>query len=70
MPGISWSFNSFVPYRGTINDVINELAGGLKAALGYVGARDLNELKQKAKFGILTPAGMQEMQPHDIITPK
>ena len=60
----------FVPYRGTISDVIKELAGGLKAALGYVGARDLKELQQKAKFGILTAAGMQEMQPHDIITPK
>jgi IMP dehydrogenase len=67
---IAEGVEGFVPYRGTINDVINELAGGLKAALGYVGARDLNELKQKAKFGILTPAGMQEMQPHDIITPK
>jgi len=67
---IAEGVEGFVPYRGTISDVINELAGGLKAALGYVGARDLNELKQKAHFGILTPAGMQEMQPHDIITPK
>ncbi len=67
---IAEGVEGFVPYRGTISDVITELAGGLKAALGYVGARDLDELKQKAKFGILTPAGMQEMQPHDIITPK
>jgi IMP dehydrogenase len=67
---IAEGVEGFVPYRGTISDVIKELAGGLKAALGYVGARDLDELKQKANFGILTPAGMQEMQPHDIITPK
>ncbi|MDW8139392.1 IMP dehydrogenase [Pseudothermotoga sp.] len=56
-----------VPYKGTIKDVVHQLVGGLKAGMGYVGARDLQELRQKAKFIKVTLAGLRESHPHDII---
>lgn len=56
-----------VPYKGTVKDVVHQLVGGLKAGMGYVGAKDLLELRQKAKFIRVTLAGLRESHPHDII---
>lgn len=56
-----------VPYKGTVKDVVHQLVGGLKAGMGYVGAKDLLELRQKAKFIKVTLAGLRESHPHDII---
>jgi len=55
-----------VPYRGKVSDVIYQLIGGLKAGMGYCGARDLNELRRKARFVRITNAGLKESHPHDI----
>lgn len=56
-----------VPYRGSLNDVIYQLIGGLKAGMGYVGAANLSELKKKAVFVRMTSSGLRESHPHDII---
>lgn len=56
-----------VPYKGTVKDVVHQLVGGLKAGMGYIGAKDLHELRQKAKFIRVTLAGLRESHPHDII---
>lgn len=55
-----------VPYRGPLKDVLAQLVGGLKAGMGYCGARDLKELQGKAKFVEVTPAGVKESHPHDV----
>ncbi|RKX53746.1 MAG: IMP dehydrogenase [Thermotoga sp.] len=55
-----------VPYRGPLKDVLAQLVGGLKAGMGYCGARDLKELRGKAKFVEVTPAGVKESHPHDV----
>jgi len=56
-----------VPYKGTVKDVVHQLVGGLKSGMGYVGARNLDELRKKAKFVRVTLAGLKESHPHDII---
>jgi IMP dehydrogenase len=55
-----------VPYKGPVAGVLHQLAGGLKAAMGYVGARDLAELRERATFVRISPAGLRESHPHDV----
>jgi IMP dehydrogenase len=59
-----------VPLKGSISDVINQLLGGVKAAMGYVGAINLVKLKQKAKFVRITSAGLRESHVHDVVITK
>ncbi|AJG41330.1 MULTISPECIES: IMP dehydrogenase [Thermotoga] len=59
-----------VPYKGTVKDVVHQLIGGLKSGMGYVGARTIKELQEKAVFIRVTPAGVKESHPHDIIITK
>ena len=54
-----------VPYKGTLNEVLYQLVGGLKAGMGYTGSKDIETL-QKAKFIRITSAGFTESHPHDI----
>ncbi len=54
-----------VPYRGPLGTVADQLIGGLRAAMGYCGARNLAELQQ-ARFTQITAAGLAESHPHDI----
>ena len=55
-----------VPYKGPVSGVLHQLAGGLKAAMGYVGARDLKELREKATFVRISNAGLRESHTHDV----
>jgi IMP dehydrogenase len=59
-----------VPYKGSLHDYVYQLVGGLRSGMGYVGARDLNELRAKAKFVRVTHAGLIESHPHDVIITK
>ncbi len=54
-----------VPYKGLVNEVLYQLVGGLRAGMGYCGARTIPEL-QNARFVKITPAGVRESHPHDI----
>jgi IMP dehydrogenase len=56
-----------VPYKGPLSDTIYQLIGGLRAAMGYCGVGNINELKTKAKFIKITLAGLKESHPHDVI---
>lgn len=55
-----------VPFKGSLSDSIFQLTGGLKAGMGYCGCRDIEELKVKAKFVRITPAGLKESHPHGV----
>ncbi len=55
-----------VPYKGTLNSVIHQLLGGLRASMGYVGAASISELHTKAKFVEITTAGIKESHVHDV----
>jgi IMP dehydrogenase len=59
-----------VPYRGMVKDVIFQLIGGLKAGLGYCGAKNIKALQKKAKFIRISSAGLRESHPHDITITK
>jgi IMP dehydrogenase len=55
-----------VPYKGPIADTIFQLVGGLQSGMGYCGAADLRELREKATFVRVTPGGLRESHPHDV----
>jgi len=55
-----------VPYKGPAREVIHQLVGGVKAAMGYTGARTVEELRQKARFVRITNAGLRESHVHDV----
>ncbi len=55
-----------VAYKGPASEVIHQLVGGVKAAMGYTGAATLEELKQKARFVRITNAGLRESHVHDV----
>src|SRR5829696_384939 len=55
-----------VPYKGPVAAVLHQLAGGLRAAMGYVGAADLAEFQEKAQFIRITGAGLRESHVHDV----
>jgi IMP dehydrogenase len=56
-----------VPYKGPVGAVLHQLVGGLRAAMGYVGAATLPELRNKAQFIRITSAGMRESHVHDVM---
>jgi len=58
-----------VPYKGTLSEVIHQMIGGLRAGMGYCGAKNI-EMLQKAKFIRITSAGIRESHPHDITITK
>ncbi|HUO21395.1 MAG TPA: IMP dehydrogenase [Caulobacteraceae bacterium] len=56
-----------VPYKGPIAPILHQLVGGLRAAMGYVGAGDMGEFQAKARFVRITGAGLRESHVHDVM---
>lgn len=59
-----------VPYKGTLKEVVQQFVGGLRAGMGYCGARDIKALQEDAQFIRITAASMAESHPHDIVITK
>jgi IMP dehydrogenase len=59
----------WVPYRGTVADIVSEFVGGLQAAMGYVGAENIPQMWEKARLALVTERGAEELKPHDILLP-
>ena len=55
-----------VPYKGEVKDVMYQFIGGLRAGMGYCGAKDVETLKEKAQFVRITASGIAESHPHDV----
>lgn len=55
-----------VPYKGDVGETIYQIIGGLRASMGYCGAKNINEMKTKTKFVKITNAGLKESHPHDV----
>ena len=55
-----------VPYKGELNEVMYQFIGGLRAGMGYCGAKNINELKEKGTFVRITSSGIAESHPHDV----
>ncbi|KCZ94408.1 IMP dehydrogenase [Hyphomonas johnsonii] len=56
-----------VPFKGPIGPIVHQMVGGLRAAMGYVGAKDIDELHKKAEFVQITGAGLHESHVHDVM---
>ena len=59
-----------VPYKGPLANVIYQLVGGLRQAMGYVGAATIEEMQRNTRFIRMTGAGLRESHPHDVIITK
>jgi IMP dehydrogenase len=55
-----------VPFKGPVAGILHQLVGGLRAAMGYVGAGTIAELKERAQFIRITNAGLRESHAHDV----
>ena len=55
-----------IPYKGTLADAIYQIVGGIRAGMGYTGAKDLQTLRDTAQFVKMTGAGLIESHPHDV----
>ncbi len=55
-----------VPFKGALSDTVNQIVGGLRSGMGYVGASSLEDLREKAEFIKITNAGLRESHPHDV----
>ena len=55
-----------VPYKGSVVTILQQLAGGLRAAMGYTGSRDITEMRTRPVFVRVTTAGMRESHVHDV----
>jgi IMP dehydrogenase len=56
-----------VPYKGPLSDTIYQFVGGLRAAMGYCGSKNILEFKTKTKFVKISNAGLRESHPHDVM---
>ncbi|MCM8749069.1 IMP dehydrogenase [Thermomicrobiaceae bacterium CFH 74404] len=59
-----------VPYKGPLANIVYQLVGGLRAAMGYCGAATIRELQEKGRFIQMTSAGLRESHPHDVVITK
>ncbi|MFH1608662.1 MAG: IMP dehydrogenase [Patescibacteria group bacterium] len=59
-----------ISFKGGLSEVIYQLIGGLRAGMGYCGAKDIKTLQKKAKFVRITQSGIKESHPHDVIITK
>jgi IMP dehydrogenase len=56
-----------VPYKGPIAPILHQMVGGLRAAMGYVGAANLEQFRQRARFIRITGAGLRESHVYDVM---
>ena len=59
-----------VPYKGALSFIVQQLVGGLRAGMGYLGARSLADLRRNARFVRVSPAGLKESHVHDVYITK
>jgi IMP dehydrogenase len=59
-----------VPYKGSLQALVPQMVGGLRAGMGYCGARDIETLRQQARFIRVTSAGLKEGHAHDVVITK
>ena len=55
-----------VSYKGPLTSILHQLVGGLRSGMGYAGCRNIRELQTKAKFVVISPAGLKESHVHDV----
>lgn len=59
-----------VPYKGDLSEIMQQFVGGLRAGMGYCGAKDIKTLQEQSQFVRITPASMAESHPHNVVITK
>jgi IMP dehydrogenase len=59
-----------VPYKGLVINVINQLVGGVRQSMGYIGCRNIKDMQNNSQFVEITNAGMAESHVHDVMITK
>jgi len=59
-----------VPYKGPLSNLVYQMVGGLRQAMGYVGAESIEQLQSVTQFVRITGAGLRESHPHDVVITK
>jgi IMP dehydrogenase len=67
---VAEGIEGMVPFKGQLADTVYQLIGGLRAGMGYVGARDIERLRRDTEFIRITMASLVEGHPHDITITK
>jgi IMP dehydrogenase len=67
---VAEGIEGMVPYKGHLGDTVFQLIGGLRAGMGYVGAKDIETLRRNARFIRISMAGLVESHPHDVTITK
>jgi IMP dehydrogenase len=67
--GLPEGVEGWVPYKGEVSVVIQEMVAGLQASMGYAGARTISELWDRAKLAAISNSGAEEARPHDVLLP-
>ena len=67
--GLPEGVEGWVPYKGDVSVVVQELTAGLQASMGYAGAQAIPELWEKARLAAITASGSEEARPHDVLLP-
>jgi IMP dehydrogenase len=67
---VAEGIEGMVPYKGPLSDTIYQLIGGLRAGMGYVGAKNIEALRRDARFIRISMAGLVESHPHDVLITK
>ena len=65
--GLDEGIEAYVPYAGQLDGVVARMENGLRAALGYAGARSLSDLWRVATFGAVSPLGAEELGAHSLL---
>lgn len=64
---VSEGVEAVVPYRGSASEMLKQMVGGVQSGMSYINALSIDELFDKAVFVRMTPAGLQESHPHDVV---
>lgn len=64
---VSEGVEAVVPYRGSAQELLKQMVGGLQSGMSYTNAHSIDELYEKAVFVRITPVGLQESRPHDVV---
>ena len=67
---VAEGIEGMVPYKGQLSDTVFQMVGGLRAGMGYVGTRTIEELRRNARFIRISMAGLVESHPHDVTITK
>jgi IMP dehydrogenase len=67
---VAEGIEGMVPYKGPLSDTVFQMIGGLRAGMGYVGAKDIEMLRRESRFIRVSNAGLIESHPHDVLITK